>query len=497
MTEQITFGLNETDAPILNKALSLLSRIGYNETDICKRLNILDMNDLTWRSIPIYRMEQMSARDTLDIAIDLFLLQGIIPKDELDDLFQDAEQEALCRAGVLTIDEEICWAGASLYPVGDCLIFSDHAWPSLPNPGMDKTPSDQVMYVGMDSRWLARIADSNPIGSALDLCTGSGIHALLASYHAKRVVAVDINPRAVDCTKFNSQALGKTNMEVAAGDLYEPVGDEKFDLITANPPFVPAPVNEILFRDGGNSGEDVQRRIIEGLPKHLAQGGTAQIVTELGEGEMGSITDRLRSWLGGAPMNILILRLYTRSAGNYAVSHAVADDNEYGTFLFSVGEWADNLKSQGYSQVVSVLLVFSWSDPRCGEPWTRIEEMLPPQKNAVGEVEAIFASENIVRHEDFNKHLATGKLSHAGVIGFIDIEVIGGDVYDATCKMPGKALTIAKTISSVERKILMLMKEPLTFSELLVQTIAFGFSGEVVRTAVRALIQHGFVKLTV
>ena len=47
----------------------------------------------------------------------------------------------------------------------------------------------------------------------LDLCTGSGIHALLAAAHSERVLAVDINPRAAQCARCNAQVAGAKNIE--------------------------------------------------------------------------------------------------------------------------------------------------------------------------------------------------------------------------------------------------------------------------------------------
>ena len=139
------------------------------------------------------------------------------------------------------------------------------------------------MGIGRDSRLLARCTTPRTFRSALDLCTGSGIQALLASAHAQQVLAVDISPRAARCARFNAQASGATNVDVVVGDLFNAARGESFDLITANPPFVPSPLDTLRFRDGGRSGEDVQKRIVAGLPHHLAPGGMAQIVTELGE----------------------------------------------------------------------------------------------------------------------------------------------------------------------------------------------------------------------
>ena len=200
--------------------MARLGRVGYGEARVRERLGLADLADLSWRALPIYRAEQLAVRDPLASAIDLFLLQGAVPAPELARLLDPAGRDVLLNSGLLVIDEQgVARARASLYPVGDRLIFSDHAWPLLPHPGYLDTPPDQVMYVGTDSRWLARATVRRPIHAALDLCTGSGIHALLAAPHARRVLAVDINPRAIQCTRFNLQASGMTNVEAVIGDL--------------------------------------------------------------------------------------------------------------------------------------------------------------------------------------------------------------------------------------------------------------------------------------
>jgi len=392
LTDSAAFLVNDADVPALRNAVSHIASVGYSEAKVRERLGLSDLNDLRWRALPIYREEQLAVRDVLASAIDLFLLQGAIPADELNRLFDNDDRDVLIRAGILAINEKrVARARASLFPVGDRLVFSDHAWPMLPHPGHANVPYDQVMSIGADSRWLARVTMRRPVGAALDLCTGSGVHALLAASHSQQVFAVDINPRAAQCTRFNVLASGATNVEVVVGNLFEPVSGGLFDLITANPPFVPSPVNSILYRDGGHTGEDVQRQVVAGLPHHLAPGGIAQIVTELGERDDETISDRLRGWLGGAPMDIHILRLRVHTAASYAIGHAEGD-YDYGNFLDSVHDWAGNLRTQSYSRIVSVLLTFQWSEPAFGPPWTRSEESQPPLSDAGTEVETIFNS---------------------------------------------------------------------------------------------------------
>ena len=285
-------------------------------------------------------------------------------------------------------------ARASLFPVGERLIFSDLAWPELYGISV---PYGQVMAIGADSRHLAHATVRRPVGSALDLCTGSGIHALLAAGHATSVTGVDINPRAVRCTRFNAQALGVSNLDVYEGDLYGPVAGRRFDLITANPPFVPAPVQAVGFRDGGRSGEEVQRRIVAGLPEYLAPGGMAQMVTELGEREGDPLGLRLRQWLGAALIDVHVLRLQSYTAMQYALGHAKGDD--YAAFLESAGEWAENLRQQRYVRIHSVIITFSWNV--FGRPWEREDECPAPQRAAGAEIEALLAAERLARSGRF------------------------------------------------------------------------------------------------
>ena len=74
-------------------------------------------------------------------------------------------------------------------------------------------------------------------------------------------------------------------------------------------PFVPAPVYELTYRDGGPSGADVLRRVVASLPDHLASDGVAQIVTHVAEREGENYLERIRRWLVGANMNMHALRV--------------------------------------------------------------------------------------------------------------------------------------------------------------------------------------------
>jgi methylase of polypeptide subunit release factors len=495
MTERASYLADPADIPSLHDAVAKLAHAGYSETLVADRLGLEDLGDLQWRSIAVYRSERLAGRDPLALAIDLFLLQGALPADEFDRLFARSERDVLTRAGLLAIDEAgLARARASLYPVDDRLIFSDHAWPELPHPGLTTVPYDHVMGVGQDSRYLARSTTRRPFRAALDLCTGSGIHGLLASTHSEQVLAVDINPRAARCTRFNAQVTGAANLEVTAGDLFEPVRGARFDLITANPPFVPSPLNSLGFRDGGRSGEDIQKRIVAGLPHHLAPGGIAQVVTELGERDGEPLVHRLREWLNGAPMDIHILRLREHSTMQYAAGHAKGDD--YQAFLNSVGDWARNLRTQAYIRVVFLILSFQWSDATFGPPWERVDESQPPRRAAGAEIDAAFAAERLTRHPDFEQAFAHSRLSRAGPIALLDARVLGSDIpAKAKATLLGQALTIEHQLDPVEREIVDRLDARIPVPELMKMFRDIKVDEPTVIAAVHSLLRRRLIRI--
>jgi len=72
----------------------------------------------------------------------------------------------------------------------------------------------------------------------LDVGTGTGALAIIASRKARKVVAIDIDRRAVLCAKLNA-ILNGSSIIVKQGNLFSPLKDERFDVIIFNPPYLP------------------------------------------------------------------------------------------------------------------------------------------------------------------------------------------------------------------------------------------------------------------
>jgi release factor glutamine methyltransferase len=119
--------------------------------------------------------------------------------------------------------------------------------------------------------------------NVLEIGTGTGIIAIIASKKAKKVVAVDINRYAVECARKNAE-INRACVDIRWGDLFDPVDDEKFDLILFNTPYLPIEDDELVDDEleaawnGGKDGRFVINRFIEGLVEHLNPGGRVQLV---------------------------------------------------------------------------------------------------------------------------------------------------------------------------------------------------------------------------
>ena len=120
-----------------------------------------------------------------------------------------------------------------------------------------------------------------------DLCTGSGCIAISSLKRLKgvRCKAVDISPKAVEAAKENALINGVSDrLEIVRADVFEnALGDEKYDLIVSNPPYIPSKAVDGLdiyvqkepqiALDGGIDGMDFYNHIIENYKKNLTDEG--------------------------------------------------------------------------------------------------------------------------------------------------------------------------------------------------------------------------------
>ncbi len=112
-----------------------------------------------------------------------------------------------------------------------------------------------------------------PVGATvLDMGTGSGVGAVFAARRARRVLGVDVNPQAVRAARINALLHHvEDRVEVREGDLFGPVGDERFDRVLFNPPYFRREPRDVFER--AFFATNVVERFAEGLRDHLAPDG--------------------------------------------------------------------------------------------------------------------------------------------------------------------------------------------------------------------------------
>jgi release factor glutamine methyltransferase len=137
-----------------------------------------------------------------------------------------------------------------------------------------------------DTWLLARAACEAPVargGDILELCAGPGLAGIAAARcHAATLTTVDVSRRAALNVRLNAALNGVQGVRALRGDLFGAVGAQRFDLILANPPYVPGPPpparGTARATDAGADGRAVLDRICAEAAQHLMPGGVLLVV---------------------------------------------------------------------------------------------------------------------------------------------------------------------------------------------------------------------------
>jgi len=144
---------------------------------------------------------------------------------------------------------------------------------------------EHVYEPAEDSFLLAEKMTVKENYAVLDMGTGCGILAVLAAEKAESVVAVDVNPYAIECANRNAETNGvKERIDFRHGDLFQQIKqNESFSLILFNSPYLPSEPDEERSWigkawAGGSNGRKVIDRFVMDAPNFLAAEGRIQLV---------------------------------------------------------------------------------------------------------------------------------------------------------------------------------------------------------------------------
>jgi ribosomal protein L3 glutamine methyltransferase len=154
----------------------------------------------------------------------------------------------------------------------------------------------ELLMTGLADPERGLIDDPQAIGAVLDLCTGGGSLAVLATgvFPNAMVDAVDLSGDALAVAERNVEEHGLGDrIRLYRGDLFAPLPkSRRYDLILTNPPYVTQAAVDAFPPEyaaeprmahlGGEDGLDLVCKILESAPSRLAPGGA--LVCEIGMG---------------------------------------------------------------------------------------------------------------------------------------------------------------------------------------------------------------------
>lgn len=288
------------------EALAKAERIAPGAFDAL-RLPLV-MHRLAEDGSPAARLLAMFA---YDVAIELADLEGVLGAELVG---------ALAEARVLhTVDagKALVVPQARLMPFEDDYLFCDapHA------------RSDSVMGPGPTTQMLLRALPARMPERVLDVGTGAGTIALVAAARgARHVVATDVNARAVEMARLNARMNGR-EITCVEGDLLAPVRGQRFDLVVSQPPFVTQPLGgaTVAYLHGGDAGDEIALRLFGDLPAALTPGGRAMAFVESLRRAAPPLTARIRTALGAAPLDLLLLLEPGQPIDRQAIAYAAGE----------------------------------------------------------------------------------------------------------------------------------------------------------------------------
>ncbi len=167
--------------------------------------------------------------------------------------------------------------------------------------GMDFVCDARALIPRQDTEILAeqacRAAEKKDNPKVLDICTGSGVIAVTVKKTVSKAVvtASDISADALSLAKINAERLG-ADITFRTGSFFAPHKGEKFDIVTANPPYIPTgdiggldvsvkDYEPHLALDGGADGLDAYRDIASQIDEYLCEDGYLFLEAGFGQAE--------------------------------------------------------------------------------------------------------------------------------------------------------------------------------------------------------------------
>jgi SAM-dependent methyltransferase len=297
----------------VRRVREILDRVGFDERRIMERLGAKEPLELSFGPLDRPRVLRLTRQgDPLATHIRLFLAGAAVPLEDFCRAVEPMDPAAWAELGLVEAEGDVVQRRVVLRPNEGVIVAHDFAQPD----GSQR--SDHVLGVTRSTTTFAQAMMRRHVERTLDLGTGGGYLAILAARHCPHVLGTDVNGRAIAMARFNTQLNGVSNIELAVGDLFEPAGERRFDLVVSNPPFVVSPEGGVLFRDSGLVGDEICERIIRRAPARLVEGGFTQVLCNWVRIAGLDWVERLTGWFEGSGCDVWIIQTISMDPAEYA-----------------------------------------------------------------------------------------------------------------------------------------------------------------------------------
>lgn len=287
------------------------------------------MGDAGWKAVVRAACATIAAsgKSACATLIRLFLVGDPVRADELaaalgpggpgSGAMPGAEIVAgLERAGICGRDEfGAVVARCILLPARSVWALSD----LMDDPADENSPDEYILPVGESTTFVDELAVREPCELAVDLGCGQGYHAIRSLSHARRCIATDINPRAVEFARANAALMGaggsggdggSSRIECRVGSFFEPLQDVagRVGLLTCNPPYIMNPAVRVTALVNSFEGDGMMEHLVRTTPMMLTEGGWGTLIGLWEHVELEKPTTRVESWLRGLGCDALVLQ---------------------------------------------------------------------------------------------------------------------------------------------------------------------------------------------
>ncbi|MBI4952698.1 MAG: methyltransferase [Myxococcales bacterium] len=303
------FSLSRDEIACLRQALAAAD---FGESSVAAALGVPSIDQI--RRIPGAVALGLTGEGTsLHTLLRLFVLGAPVEREAARRSLAPLRLERALAGGLVKKRHAAVIGSVKMVPVDGLVLAFDREL-----PGDAGEAADHVMGPNESARLLSRLTIRRPVDNALDLGTGCGYLAFLLARHARRVVASDINPRALAFTAFNAELNAVDNVTTVCGDAFAPLAGQSFDAVVSNPPFMISPESRLLYLSGGMKADGFVQRLAAEVPAFLRTGGVFQMRCNWVELADTPWQERLAAWFRAGGCDAWVLRSSSTEAEAYA-----------------------------------------------------------------------------------------------------------------------------------------------------------------------------------